>query len=81
MKHKALRASQLLFGLLLFAAGGGQPGGLDLVVQQIETVGARQWLGLMARSAVAPVSERVAAAFPRQPAAPVRDDLPSSRRA
>jgi hypothetical protein len=40
------------------------------VVQQIETMGARQWLGLMAGSAFAPVSERVAAAFPRQFASP-----------
>jgi hypothetical protein len=70
MTHKALRGLQLVFGLLLFAASGGQPGGLDLVVQQIETMGARQWLGLMAGSAFAPVSERVAAAFPRQFASP-----------
>jgi hypothetical protein len=70
MTHKALRGLQLVFGLLLFTASGGQPGGLDLVVQQIEIMGARQWLGLMAGSAIAPVSERVAAALPRPFALP-----------
>src|SRR5207344_1657715 len=47
MKHKALCWSRLLLGLLLFAAGGGSPGGLGLVVQQIEIIGARQWLTLL----------------------------------
>jgi hypothetical protein len=28
MKHKTLRGLQLLLGLLLFAAGGGPPGGV-----------------------------------------------------
>jgi hypothetical protein len=55
MQHKAFRGLQLALGLLLFAAGGGQPAGLGLVVQQIEMIGARQWLGLMAGSAMAPV--------------------------
>ena len=58
MQHKAFRGLQLALGLLLFAAGGGQPAGLGLVVQQIEMIGARQWLGLMAGSAMAPVSGR-----------------------
>ena len=52
MKHKTLRGLQLLLGLLLFAAGSGQTGGVGLVVQQIEAVGARQWLSLMAGSIV-----------------------------
>ena len=58
MKHQALRWSRVLLGLLLFAAGGAQPGGFDLVAQQVEIMGARQWLGLMAGSAIAPVSQR-----------------------
>jgi hypothetical protein len=67
MQHKAFRGLQLALGLLLFAAGGGgQPAGLGLVVQQIEMIGARQWLGLMAGSAMAPVSGRIATAFPRR---------------
>jgi hypothetical protein len=66
MTHKALRGLQLTLGLLLFAAGSGQPAGLSLVVQQIEMIGARQWLGLIAGSAMAPVSERIAAAFARR---------------
>src|SRR5262249_39968932 len=63
MKQRTLRGLQLLLGLVLFAAGSGQPGGLDLVVQQIEIMGARQWLGLMAGSVIAPVSQRVAGGF------------------
>jgi hypothetical protein len=81
MKHKALRASQLVLGLVLFAAGTGPSGGFDLVVQQIAMVGARQWLGLVAGSAIAPVSERIAAALPRQLAPPASGDLPSSKSA
>jgi hypothetical protein len=64
MKHRTLRGLQLLLGLLLFAAGNGQPAGLDLVLQQIEIMGARQWLGVMAGSVIAPVSQRVAGEFP-----------------
>ncbi len=69
MTHKTLRWLRLLLGLLLFGAGGGQPGGIDLVVQQIETIGARQWLSLMAGSIVssAPVSQRIARAFSSLP--------------
>jgi hypothetical protein len=66
MQHHALHGLQLALGLLLFAAAGGQPAGLGVVVQQIEMIGARQWLGLMAGSAMAPVSERIAATFARR---------------
>ena len=65
MKYEASRWLRLLLGLLLFAAGGGQPGGFDLVAQQIQIMGAQQWLGLMAGSTIAPVSERFAGALPR----------------
>jgi len=69
MKYKALFGLRLLLGLILFALIGGSSGGLDVVVQHIQTVGARQWLSLMAGSvvsgapAVAPVSRRVARAL------------------
>jgi hypothetical protein len=73
MKFKALFGLRLLLGLLLFAAGSGQQtGGLDVVVQQIRTIGPRQWLSLMAGSivsnapVVAPVSQRIARAFPNR---------------
>ena len=68
MKYKALFGLRLVLGLLLFASGSGQTGGLGLVVQQIETIGPRQWLSLMAGSIVfsAPVSQRIARAFPRR---------------
>ena len=60
MKPQALRWLRVSLGLLLFAAGGGQGGGFDLVAQQIEIMGTRQWLGLMAGAAIAPVSQRIA---------------------
>ena len=63
MKHQALRWLRVSLGLLLFAAGGGQGGGFDLVALQV--MGARQWLGLMAGSAIAPVSQRIAGTLPR----------------
>jgi hypothetical protein len=66
MKHEASRWLRVSLGLLLFAAGGGQPGGLDLVAQQIASMGARQWLGVMAGSAIAPLSQRIAGALPRR---------------
>jgi hypothetical protein len=78
MQPQALRGLQLVLGLVLFAAGGGQPIGLGVVAQQIEMIGARQWLGLMAGSAVAPLSERIAAALPRRPAAQAREVAPAS---
>ena len=51
MKYKVLLGLRLLLGLVLFT-GSGQPGGLGLVVQQIETIGPRQWLSLVAGSVV-----------------------------
>jgi hypothetical protein len=65
MKYETLRWLRVVLGLLLVAAIGGQPGGFDLVAQQIQIMGARQWLGLMAGSAIGPVSQRIAGALPR----------------
>jgi hypothetical protein len=68
MKFNALFGLRLLLGLLLLAVGSGQTGGVDLVVQQIRTIGPRQWLSLVAGSimsnapVVAPVSQRMARA-------------------
>jgi hypothetical protein len=77
VQHKALHGLQIVLGLLLFAAGGGQPAGLGLVAQQIEMIGARQWLGLMAGSAMAPISGHIAAAFPRRLGSSAWDELPT----
>jgi len=77
MKHQASRWLRVLLGLLLFAAGGGQGGGFDLVAQQIEIMGARQWLGVMAGSAIAPVSQRIAGALSRRLTPFAWDELPS----
>src|SRR5436309_1939188 len=70
MKCKALLGLRLLLGIVALAIGSGQTGGLSLVAQQIETIGPRQWLGLMAGSiasstpVIAPVTERIARALP-----------------
>jgi hypothetical protein len=81
VKYKTLRGLQLLLGLLLFAAGSGQPAGIDLVIRQIEIIGARQWLSLMAGSivssapALTPVSQRIARAFPNRPVPSVGEEI------
>ena len=62
MKYKTLFALRLLLGLVVLAIGNGQTGSLGLVFQQIEAIGPRQWLNLMAGT-IAPtalVSERIA---------------------
>ena len=72
MKHKALRALGVALSIIVFAAVGGQHDGLNLVVQQIRVIGARQWLGLMVGSivagspAIAPLTERIAGSLPRR---------------
>jgi hypothetical protein len=60
MKCRMLFGLRLLLALLLLAAGSGQTGGLDVVVQHIQAAGPRQWLSLMASSIVwrAPVIAR-----------------------
>ena len=52
MKHKAARALGVALSLIVFAVGGSQQDGLNLLVQQIRAIGTRQWLGLMAGSIV-----------------------------
>jgi hypothetical protein len=60
MKNKAFRALQLSLGLLLFAVAGRPVGGADdVLIQQIEMMGPRQWFGLMAGSVVAPLAHTV----------------------
>ena len=70
MKHKAARALGIALSLIVFAVGGSQQDGLNLLVQQIKAIGTRQWLGLMAGSIVgsapviAPLTERIARSLP-----------------
>jgi hypothetical protein len=47
MKRKVLLASRILLSIVAFVAAGSRTEGLSLMVQQISSVGARQWLGLM----------------------------------
>jgi TRAP-type C4-dicarboxylate transport system permease small subunit len=79
MQHKLLRISLLLLSLVVlasfagFVAGGGPQAGLNLLVQQIRTVGARQWLVLVAGSvvgagAIAPLTERIVHLLPARAA-------------
>lgn len=69
MKCKALFALRLLLGLVVVAIGNGQTGGLGLLFQQIEAIGPRQWLNLMAGTitATAPVGQRMARSFSSHP--------------
>jgi hypothetical protein len=66
MKRKVLLASRILLSIVAFVAAGSRTEGLSLMVQQISSVGARQWLGLMVGSIVAsspviaPLSDRIA---------------------
>jgi hypothetical protein len=71
MKHKALRGLRIVLGVIIvLVAGGGQRDGFSLVVQQIQIIGPRQWLGLMAGSiiagtpGIAPLTERIARSLP-----------------
>ena len=70
MKHKAARALGIALSLIVFAVGGSQQDGVNLLVQQIRSIGTRQWLGLMAGSIVssapviAPLTERIARSLP-----------------
>jgi hypothetical protein len=75
---------RLFTGLLAFVVAGGAHGeGMRIVAQHIETLGARQWLGVAAASfvatapVIAPVSQRLAAAWSRNAA---RRAEPSDRR-
>jgi hypothetical protein len=66
MKRKVLLASRILLSVVAFVAAGSRTEGLSLMVRQISSVGARQWLGLMVGSIVAsspviaPLSDRIA---------------------
>jgi hypothetical protein len=87
MKCKALFGLRLLLGLILFAVGSGQSGGLDLVVQHIQTIGPRQWLSLMTGSIVfnappiAPVSQDIARAFSSRSVPFVSEEIASGNSA
>lgn len=65
MKHTAARALGTALSLAAFAIGSSQQDGLNLLVQQIRSIGPVQWLDLMADSiigaqVVAPLTERIA---------------------
>jgi hypothetical protein len=68
MKCKAFSALRLVLGLLAFAAGSDQTGGLGLVLAQIEAIGPRQWINLMAGTIVSstPMTQQIARALPRR---------------
>jgi uncharacterized membrane protein YedE/YeeE len=75
MKANKFCISRLLAGLAAVAFGTAHAGGsLPLMAQQIEMIGPRQWLGLMAGAiaattpVLAPVSRRIAGGFGRKPA-------------
>jgi hypothetical protein len=47
MKCKAIRALQLVLGLLLFSVVGSQDSALGLVVEQVRAIGPGPWVRLM----------------------------------
>jgi len=49
-KSKIMYVLQFAFGLASLAAGGLKVGSLDLVIDQLDVIGPRQWLGIMAGS-------------------------------
>ncbi len=71
---KAFCMLRLLLSLALVAVGTGQGGSLRFIAQQIETIGPRQWLGLVVGSFIpgtlllAPVTQRIAGVLARGPA-------------
>jgi hypothetical protein len=48
MKCKAMRALQLVLGLLLFSVVGSQDSALGLVVEQVRAIGPGPWVRLVA---------------------------------
>lgn len=63
-KHAAARALGIALSLAVFAVGGSQQDGLNILVQQIRSIGPVQWLDLMAGSiigtqVVAPLTKRI----------------------
>ena len=44
MKCKAIRALQLVLGLILFSAGGAHDSSLDLMVEQVRAIGPGPWV-------------------------------------
>jgi hypothetical protein len=54
LKHSALYLLRLIVGVLLvLAAGGTKSPALDMVVEQLEIMGPRQWLWVLTGSAAA----------------------------
>lgn len=49
-KSKITYVLQFVFGLAALAAGGLKVGSLDLVIDQLDVIGPREWLGIMAGS-------------------------------
>jgi uncharacterized membrane protein YedE/YeeE len=72
MKRNSFCIFRLFASLVLVALVGSQTGGIRFMAQQIEMIGPRQWLGLMAGAVVAntpiiaPVSRRIASGFNRR---------------
>jgi len=49
-KSKIVYVLQFALGLVALAAGGLKVGSLDLVIDQLDVIGPREWLGIMAGS-------------------------------
>ncbi len=49
-KSKIIYVLQFALGLVALAAGGLKVGSLDLVIDQLDVIGPREWLGIMGGS-------------------------------
>jgi hypothetical protein len=49
-KSKIMYVLQFALGLTALAAGGLKVGSLDLVIDQLDVIGPREWIGIMAGS-------------------------------
>ena len=81
MKCKAIRALQLLLGLILFSTGGAHDCGFDLVVEQVRAIGPGAWIQLITGAQLNGLREAMAKVRRRSVRARIADSLGGRRQA
>jgi hypothetical protein len=79
MKCKAIRALQLLLGLILFSTGGAHDCGFDLVVEQVRAIGPGAWIQLITGAQLNGLREAIAKVRRRSVRARIADSLDGRR--
>jgi hypothetical protein len=79
MKCKAIRALQLLLGLILFSTGGAHDCGFDLVVEQVRAIGPGAWIQLITGAQLNGLREAIAKVRRRSVRARIADSLGGRR--